>query len=128
MPIGLDPNENAAYVLKRDREKPENSRPACLFHVLTRAESRLVRDLREKARHERDLDASERLLNDAILVGLVGWKNLMDRHGKAIEFAPTPDRLDDALTLVEKWELANNYPAMLHNLELQMLKETAAGK
>ena len=69
------------------------------------------------------MDRSEQLLNDAILVGLVGWKNIMDRQNKPMEFAPTADKLDHALTLVEKWELANNYPAMLHNLEVQMLKD-----
>src|SRR6185295_1726186 len=52
MPIGLDPKETAAYILKRDREKPEASRPVFLFHYLTRAESRRVRYLRERAHQE----------------------------------------------------------------------------
>ena len=122
MPIALDPGHTAGYVLKRDQQKPENSRPTFLFHYLTRAESRRVRDLRERARGEQDQDASEQLLNDALLVGLVGWRNVADRNGKAVEFTPSSESLDEVLTLVEKWELANNYPAMLHNLEVQALK------
>src|SRR5438132_1281370 len=117
MPIALDPGQTAGYVLKRDQQKPENSRPTFMFHYLTRAESRRVRDVREQARAEQDAEASEQLLDEALLVGLVGWRNVVDRNGKAVEFAPNADRLDEVLTLVEKWELANNYPAMLHNLE-----------
>lgn len=127
MPIGLDPSQTAPYVLRRDREGREDERPTFLFHFLTRAEVRRAQELRERARQERDNEASERLLDQCILIGLAGWRNIADRRGREIEFEPTPERLDEALTLVEKWEIANNYPAALQNAEIEMRRPRPSG-
>jgi hypothetical protein len=127
MPIGLDPTQTAPYVLRRDREGPEEDRPTFLFHFLTRAEVRRAIELRERARQERDNDASERLLDECILIGLAGWRNINDRRARPIPFESSSDRLDEALTLVEKWELANNYPAALQNAEIEMRRPRPSG-
>lgn len=127
MPIGLDPSHTASYVLRGDREGPEEDRPTFLFHFLTRAEVRRATEIRERARQERDNDASERLLDECILIGLAGWRNINDRRGRPIPFEPSAERLDEALTLVEKWELANNYPAALQNAEIELRRPRPSG-
>ena len=127
MPIGLDPSQTAPYVLRQDREGPEEDRPTFLFHFLTRAEVRRATELRERARQQRDNEASEQLLDECILIGLAGWRNVNDRNGRPIQFEPTPEKLDQALTLVEKWEIANNYPAALQNAEIEMRRPRPSG-
>ena len=73
------------------------------------------------------LHASEQLLDECILIGLAGWRNISDRRGRPIPFQPASETLDQALTLVEKWEIANNYPAALQNAEIEMRRPRPSG-
>lgn len=88
MPLALDPSETVPVYLKYDQRKPIESRPAFIFHFLTSAELRKIRRLRREASEAKDdEDAVEAKVDEILLVGLVGWKNLNGRDGKPIEFS-----------------------------------------
>lgn len=118
MPFALDPNETAPFTLASDRGKP--GAPVFLFHYLTCRELRRVQQLRQEARAISDNTASMAKVDEAILIGLVGWENVTDRKGNPIPFAP--DRLDDVLSTSDKWEMVFEYPSVLTASEMDRKK------
>jgi hypothetical protein len=104
MPIALDPDTTFPVALASDADKPEAERPVFLFRALTCRQLRKVQDLREKARQAKDNGECERLVDEALAVGLTGWRNMGD-------VAFSLEAIDDLLTWPEKWELLDKYPA-----------------
>jgi hypothetical protein len=87
MPLALDPAETVPVYLKSDERKPLESRPVFIFHFLTSAESRKIRRLRREVRELKDDDASEAKVDEILLAGMVGWKNVNGRDGKPLPFS-----------------------------------------
>jgi hypothetical protein len=103
MPLALDPNETIWVNLDSDEKK--NPRPEFEIRFLTRRElSRAARLVDESRDTQGTYDEAHAKLDQALAVGVVGWRNVSDRAGKAIPFSA--DKLDDILTGGEKYELA----------------------
>lgn len=119
MPVGLDTSEHAPVSLRSDADKPEDVRPVFLFHYLTRRERRAVFAALDEIRNP-DSDV-EALLDKALRIGLVGWRNMRGRDGAEIPFSP--DAVDDVLTAAEKFELAFAYPDVVAETEAGLKKK-----
>ena len=104
MPIACDPAETLWISLMLDKDKPDDSRPEFECHYLTASEVRTVRSLIDKAITAEDDDKSQPLIEQAIMVGVDGWRNITDRAGEPIEFST--EALTDTLTVNEMFELA----------------------
>lgn len=88
MPVALDPSETVPVYLKYDQRKPVESRPTFIFHFLTSAELRTIRRLRREATAAKeDEDAVENKVDEILMIGMVGWKNVNGRDGQPITFS-----------------------------------------
>jgi hypothetical protein len=118
MPIGFSPDDVAVVHLDCiDKGKPESERARFKFRFLTSGQTKKVERLRDAALTSNRDDESDRLLNEAIRIGLVGWDNLKDGAGNLIPFAPAPtateDDVLDEFTLRLKFQMAQEYPREL---------------
>ncbi|HUX00914.1 MAG TPA: hypothetical protein VMY35_08030 [Phycisphaerae bacterium] len=105
MPIALEAGETFKYVLRGDRNKPAESRPAFIFEYVTARQARAIaRPLHELEKSDKTgtSEAFDALFK-AIRANLVGWENMRGRDGKDIPFAAS--ELDAIVTLPEAWEL-----------------------
>lgn len=109
MPLALDPNLTTEIVLPSDEHRPEESRPAFIVRFLTCRELTKFYATFDAARADKELPGEMAKLDAAIFTALVGWRNIIGRDGAPIDFAA--DRLDDVLTLGEKWRLARLIPS-----------------
>lgn len=104
MPLGLDPQATFELSLDTDKEKPQATRPAFVFRFLTSRQFLKVQQLRAAAREEKDNAACLAKMDEALLIGLAGWKNMGD-------VAFSADAINDVLTIDERWELLESYLA-----------------
>lgn len=100
MPIALSPGEEFEYVLKRDRDKPEEERRRFRLRALTRAEERKIAKTGNDSKG--NLTDPEARLELSLSLGLVGW-NLTAPGGAAIPFA-MPQALE-FLNVYDRFEL-----------------------
>lgn len=137
MSIALDPNETAPVYLDYDADKPEESRPTFTYRFLNCRETMFMESLRRSVHQTKDAEAQNSLLNRAISVGLVGWRNIIDRDGKPVPFTTEPapagelptvriPALDDILTALEKVELVYRCIDELQIAELAKKKAKSA--
>jgi hypothetical protein len=103
MPLALDPEQTVPISLEVDKAKPDATRPAFLCRFLTKRKMTRVLDLLKQAQATDDYDAAHKVIDEALNVGIVGWRNIA-ADGKPIPFAP--DAYDEVLTGTEKFELA----------------------
>ena len=108
MPISADPKATFDFVLKSDADKPAESRPAFQFRFMTRRELSRFERLRAEAFDTKDDAETFAKLSEAILISIVGWRNINDAEGKPIPF--TRETWDEPLTDREIWEMAINVP------------------
>ncbi len=129
MPIGFSPSDTATLPLPCiDKGKPDADRARFKFRFLTSGQAKQVERLRDAARAATRDDECDRLLNEAIRIGLVGWENLKDAEGKRIPFAdappapvvvegqkppPPPYDVLDEFTLRLKFQITLEYPREL---------------
>lgn len=100
MPISLDPQATVDVSLESDAGKPPDARPTFLCRFLTvKAHLRVGKLLRDAA-GAGEADKANGLLTEALSLCVAGWRN-MGGHGDY-----SPDKLDEVLTVSEKWELA----------------------
>jgi hypothetical protein len=114
MPIALDSNETVDVVLKLEEHLPEGQRPSFTCRYMTCRQTIQYQKALEKAYEEKDDAKASALLDDALLIAVVGWKNI------AVAFSK--DTFDDVLTPAEKWELASKIPASVRLTELDKKK------
>src|SRR5690349_20139836 len=91
MPIGFDSNETCEITLDcvdKDASPDKRARFTCRF--LTAGEAKKVQRLREAAYRQNNPIREDALLNEAIRIGIVGWRNLVGADGKVITYAPAP--------------------------------------
>ena len=103
MPLVLDPTETFDVVLRGDQASPA---PATfVFRYMSAREIGKTAQLddAEKLRASRDTAKVIGMLIQAVAMNLTDWRNVRDRSGEAIPFAP--ERLDEILTVGELWEL-----------------------
>lgn len=118
MPLSADPDRTAEYWLATDEAKPVESRPVFICRFMTYGEHRRVRDFMDKARAlptggDNDEECGK-LLENAIKVGVVGWRNF-----------PEPFSIDaifSRLTPFEVWELADSYRFAVQAGEIELKK------
>jgi hypothetical protein len=110
MPIGADPDETIPVCLTVDRDKPEESRPTFFIRFVTDRESRKMSRLFVDAATIADPESpaydpekAATMINEAVLISLAGWRNVIHR-GKAVPFGT---ELADFLSGAEVWELAD---------------------
>jgi len=118
MPLAADPSQTLPVQLKSDAALPEAYRATFYYRALTVSQHRRRASLLESAQASEDLDEIRRLLNQAVTLGLAGWKNLVNPEtGLHIPFpgiavslsqgqSAVEQAFDDALTPDEKWDLA----------------------
>lgn len=111
MPIGFNPEDTISFHLDCfDKEKPPEQRAKFRFRFLTGNQTAKVESLAEEAnRAVRNAD-TEKLLIEAILIGLAGWENLKDYSGAVVAFAP--EALGEFTTRL-KFLIAREYPIKL---------------
>lgn len=120
MPLASDPDATARYWLKSDASKPEESRPTFYFRFITRRQRTQIVDLLTRANATASDAECFSLLGQAILLGLKGWKNILDESGQTIEFSK--ENWDAPLTSREIWEMAIDYPAAVSLAEADKKK------
>jgi hypothetical protein len=124
MPISADPDKTAEYVLPTDADKPADTRPTFICRFMTKREYVTHGDIIAKARSspatpEGDAECYH-LLQQAIAIGVVGWRNMVDRDGNPVPFST--DNFDAVLSDLEIWELAANFPLAIQTSEVDAKK------
>ncbi len=108
MAIGFDPLDTVWVRLNSfDGGKPEGERAMFEVRHLTSRQVRLVAKLRNEAWDADDDDVRIDKLNEAILMGIAGWKGVKDNTGKEVPFSP--DALED-FEPREKSRMCGEYP------------------
>lgn len=102
MPLALDPSATIWAHLESDKDK--NPRPEFEIRFLTRRELSRANKIIDESRAGVDYDASHAKLDEALAIGVVGWREIKSRDGTAITFGV--GKLDEVLTGREKFELA----------------------
>lgn len=116
MPLGLDPNATVDFWLRSDADKPEAERPTFVFHYLTKRQVRRYDELHTVTQAKGSDDADvDKAVNEMLAIGLVGWRNM------GVEFDLA--KLDDILTIPEKFELAFLYPEAVIQSERDLVKK-----
>jgi hypothetical protein len=114
MPISADPSRRADFSLKIDADKPQESRPTFECRFLTSRQRAEQRRLCKAAATEKDDVEANKLLNQAIGIGVVGWRNFDNPF--------SIEAIGDALTDLERWELAWDYPSAVELAEFDLKK------
>jgi hypothetical protein len=109
MPIGFDPNDTCLVTLDcLDQGKPDAERARFKCRFLTSGQRKRVEALVQQAYQPQATDAErDALINQALLLGIVGWENLRDSDGKDVPFGP--EALDE-FTFRAKSAMASEYP------------------
>lgn len=103
MPLALNPKNKIPVSLKCDVEDypDEATRPAFFCRFLTCDEFLELEEIIGRAYAETDNKKSSAILDDALAMCVVGWKNL-EKAGVPIPFSHP---IRGVLTIGEKWEL-----------------------
>lgn len=104
MPIACDPEQTVWISLAVDADKPEPERPQFRCRYLTAAQVRRVGTLINDAIEAGADSKAAKMVAEAVLLGVNGWRNMTDPSGEPLEF--DPERLSDILTVTEQFELA----------------------
>ena len=115
MPISCDPQQTAEVQISKDAEAPAESRATFRYRYLTCRQMAQREDLltrASKAAGVGDEAATDKLLNEALAVGLVGW-DLRDPDGKPVPYEGNVSAIDAGLTAWEKWMLAYEVPGQV---------------
>lgn len=91
MPIALDPKSTFPFVLKEDRELPEEQRTVFQLRGLTVSEEAQVSDSMLMAHSGSDEVAFRAGTHQLTVLryGLKGWENFLDAEGQPVEFETT---------------------------------------
>lgn len=103
MPLALDPEQKIVISLQLDQNKSEEVRPSFIVRFLSGRDRRKISENINEALKSKSDDDSEKLIFDAVKIGLVGWKNIVNRAGEVIPF--DINLLPEILTDLEMWEL-----------------------
>jgi hypothetical protein len=71
----------------------------------------------EARRVEKNVKLEHEKLDAVLASAIVGWRNITDRGGNAVPFAP--DKFSDILTIDEKYTLAKLIPSAVSVSELE---------
>lgn len=103
MLIAMDPSQTFELTLDFYKQQPEESRPIFVCRFLTcRQVLKFEQLIAEAGDKRKDQEGANRLLNEALGLAVVGWKNVSSDF--------SIDALSDVLTPREKWELAFAIP------------------
>jgi hypothetical protein len=100
MPLALDPNETTDVVLAVDEDKPAETRPTFSVRYLTSRQWLAVSKLVKEADDAPNDDEAAPLLDQALAAMVIGWRNMIQRDGTAMPYAP--GREAEILTIREK--------------------------
>jgi hypothetical protein len=112
MGIAADPNETVEVYPEAYADAAADRRPTFVYRHLTNRQSTQRRRLLSECMAEQD-DAKRLKLEASLLAfNLATWRNVLDAaDGKAIPFdAPNAERVHDALTEREVWEIIARAP------------------
>ncbi len=107
MPISSDPSATCWIHLRYDDDAPAETRAEFECRFITISQRRKALKLLNDAGAERDDEKATAILNSAMAVGFVGWRNVVNSETRE-PIACEPGRfelLDGALTPEEKTEL-----------------------
>ncbi len=114
MPIGIDPKERCEINLHCiDGDQPERAVFICRY--LTCKQTVRVEELRTEASKALDTTSENKLLDEAITLGITGWRGLKNEDGEELPF---PDGLSE-FTPAQKYMLIDEYPYRIRNAERQ---------
>lgn len=108
MPIGFDTGDSFPVQCSLDEGKP--NRVTLHVRVLSEAEVRKITRLVREAEKEKDRASESAKLNAALLIGIVGW---------SLSLAMADEGLDESLSRIQKYVLANEYPALVELAEIE---------
>lgn len=90
MPIAITPNSTFEYVLKVDRDLPEEERTLFRLRALSAAEQAKVEDQTASLSREDEIRVrSGSTILEALRLGLVGWEGFRDENGNEVPFRST---------------------------------------
>ncbi len=119
MPLALDPLQTIWISLKSDEDRPENIRPAFQVRFLTARQRRQVREAINAAIAAASDEESQRLVLEAIKLGLAGWRN-MTHSAAAAALEYDPEKLTEVLTDCELFELVGLLLEKTHLAEIDL--------
>lgn len=103
MSAGINPKKLREYVLKEDRELPEDRRPVFLLRPLT-----MFDRIEMSETYENDEKRLPRKMAHMVQLVLSGWRNFKDSDGEPLEFDPeNPRAAVSCLRLDQMVELFN---------------------
>lgn len=95
MPIAITPNSTFDYVLKLDRDKPEDERTRFKLRSLTAAEQAKVEDQSASLSGENEIRVrSGSTVLEALKMALVGWEGFKDQQGNDVPFRSTTRKVN----------------------------------
>lgn len=107
MPIGFDPADTCEITLDCiDKGKPDDQRAKFRCRFLTSGQVRKIDLMREAANKSSSDTDADNILNDAIMLGIVGWSGIVV-DGKPLEFSR--EALDE-FTPTQKYRIVYEYP------------------
>lgn len=110
MPIGITPDDVFDVYTSLDEDLPQEKRVRFRVRAISAADVRRVGRLKREANEQQNIDAENDKLNEAILVGCVGWS-----LPKPFDAAS----LDEELTPQQKYLLTSEYPGLLFACEVE---------
>lgn len=113
--IALDPNRTTWIQLPEHKGRPDAPAFQVRFATCRRMDEYLT--LLEQARSGTDSKADSGKVTQALEMFIIGWRNMPDGAG---EYGP--GKLDEALTWLEKWQLAWIYPNETSAAEVDLKK------
>jgi hypothetical protein len=109
--LSANPQARAQFVLRSDADTPAKDRPVFLVKFMTPADIEKYQNIVSEIGQQKDRREVGRLIWDAIVVGVTGWKNVKGTDGKPLEF--NPKNLFDACSEQEIIELAYGYTSVI---------------
>lgn len=105
MPIGFDPNDTCLVMLNCvDKEKPDDRRAKFKVKFLSSRQVKQMAKLRDEALNAIEPEEQDAKLNEALLIGLVGWEGLAGDDGKPLPFSP--ESLDEFSHRLKSWMIS----------------------
>ena len=118
MPRFFDPQAVARFVLDGDTAHPIT----WLSRYLTVGQRDRVAELSERARKDKDEAQTEKLIREAFAIGLIGWEAPAGFTRPAF----SADAMAEVLTVVERWDLLNEWPWAVSSVELAQKKASSS--
>lgn len=120
--IGFDPEDRVEFCLKADEGKPPETRPTFISRLLSVRQVQRISALYAQACVKGTTDEkANALLDQAILMGITGWRNVTDDEGKPLEFSH-PEALSAAFTEDAKIWFVLQYPGRITLSEIDLKK------